>query len=62
MSTLREANAGKEKLAGAVLTYVGTEEFQVPVAFAMGVESLKENEGTRGIVNPSTSATLMYCE
>jgi hypothetical protein len=58
VSTCREAYAGKEKLAGARLKYVGIEEFQLPVAAASGVVPLNKNEGTRGIMMPSKTPIL----
>jgi hypothetical protein len=54
----RAANAGKEKLAGALENSYGTAEAHVPVALIRGVLLLKEKLGTRGIQNPITSATL----
>jgi hypothetical protein len=54
----REANAGKEKFAGALEKIDGTAVAQVPVALIRGVMLLKEKLGTRGIQNASASAML----
>jgi hypothetical protein len=58
VSTFSEANAGKEKFAGARLKYVGTELFQSPDARMRGVSLLKAKLGTRGIQIPRTTAIL----
>lgn len=58
VSTWREAEAGKEKLAGDRLKYVGIDALKPPVAATRGVLSLTEKPGTRGMVNPRTIAAL----
>jgi len=54
-----EAKAGKEKLAGAREKIVGTAVAQEPVALTRGLSPLKENDGTRGIVNANTRPMAM---
>lgn len=58
VSSSSEANAGKEKLAGALENPYDTACDHSPVAFTSGVRLLKEKDGTRGKQKASTSPTL----
>lgn len=58
----REANAGKEKLAGVLENPYDTASAQAPVALTKGVLLLKEKLGTRGRHNASTSTILPQCQ
>jgi hypothetical protein len=58
VSSSSEANAGKEKLVGALENPNGTADAHVPVALLRGFLLLKEKLGTRGRQNPITRATL----
>lgn len=58
VSSSSEANAGKEKFAGALENPYDTAWAHSPVAFTIGVRLLKEKDGTRGKQKARTSPIL----